>query len=115
MADPEILVTDREASSAPESGITVRLRVFPLAIFFLLFKPRLCIDGGAPATLPWGRNFVPLSPGRHTLRCYLPYITFRYMGDSSTEVEVSGGTAQSVQWRTPWLVLLKGHWKVTTP
>jgi hypothetical protein len=58
----------------------------------------------------------PLAPGNHTLRCYLPYLWYRDLGDSSTEVMVVPGTIATVQWRTSWLVFLRGKWKtVTTP
>jgi hypothetical protein len=98
------------------TGVHVHLKIFPLAFLLLLFSPRLCVDDGPPTKASWGKAFVPLAPGNHTLRCYLPYLWYRHLGDSSTEVTVVPGTTATVQWRTPWLVFLAGKWKtISTP
>jgi len=50
------------------------------------------------------------------LRCSVPYLWYRHLGDASTEVTVVPGTTATVQWRTPWLVFLAGKWKtLSTP
>jgi hypothetical protein len=95
----------------PESGVRLRLKIFPLAFLFLLCKPRLHVDGGEQSTLIWGENLLALPPGSRTLRCYVPYLWYRHVGDSTFIVEVTSGSVQQVQWRTPWLVFLKGTWK----
>lgn len=105
--------------ASPESsptGVYVHLKIFPLAFILLLCSPRLCVDNGPPAKLSWGQSFVPLAPGNHTLRCSVPYLWYRHLGDASTEVTVVPGTTATVQWRTPWLVFLAGKWKtLSTP
>jgi hypothetical protein len=106
-------MTDPQTAS---TGVNVHLKIFPLGFLLLLFRPRLSVDGGPPAKMSWGKAFVPLAPGTHTLRCYLPYLWYRHLGDATTEVPVGPGAAATVQWRTPWLVFLAGKWKtVTTP
>jgi hypothetical protein len=98
---------------APQTGVVVRPKIFFFAFFLLLFKVRLSVDAGLETTIAWGENFIPLSPGRHTLRCWLPYLIYRHMGNSSVEVDVPAGGVVRAQWRTPWLVFLQGTWKVT--
>jgi len=45
------------------------------------------------------------------LRCYVPYLWYCHVGDNTITVPVTDGPAKLVQWRTPWLVFLKGSWK----
>jgi len=99
-----------DPQTAP-TGVYVHPKIFPLAFLFLLFSPRLCVDGGPPTKLSWHKGFVALPPGNHTLRLYVPYLWYRHVGDSSLEVMVVPGTTDTLQWRTPWLVFLAGKWK----
>jgi hypothetical protein len=107
-------MTDTPPVQAPSSGVIVHPKVLFLAFLLLLFKPKLCVDGGEPMNLIWGENFVPLPAGHHTLRCYVPYLIYRHLGDSTIEVDVTPGGSPKFQWRTPWLVFLKGKWKFIT-
>ena len=66
------------------------------------FKLMLSVDGGEPQALRWGASFIPLLPGRHAVRCYVPYLFWHHFGDSTFEVELSAGVATTVQWRSPW-------------
>jgi hypothetical protein len=93
-----------------EIGIRVQVKFFPLAFLLFFFKPRLCLDGGQPATVKWGDTFLPAAPGRHSVRCYVPYLYLRHMGDSTIEVDVPPGGVVNVRWRAPLLVFLKGTW-----
>lgn len=76
-----------------------------------LFKPNVSIDGGASVRDSWGAKFIPLPPGRHSVRCYVSYLWYRHMGDSTVEVTVPADGVVSVQWRAPWLVFIAGKWK----
>ena len=57
----------------------------------------------------WGRQFVPLSPGKHTLTCGLGPSRRRR---DSIDVVVPRDGELSVKWRGPWLVGLPGKWRV---
>jgi hypothetical protein len=94
----------------PSTGVFVHPKIFPLAFLFLLFSPRLCVDGGPPTKMAWRRTFVALPPGSHSLRLYVPYLWYRHVGDATLEVAVVPGTTATVRWRTPWLVFLAGKW-----
>jgi hypothetical protein len=103
--------------SAPgQSGIIVRPRIFPLAFLLLFTKPRLSIDGALEQKASWGECWFPLPPGRHSVRCYVPYLWYRHMGDSTIEVDVPQTGSVKIQWMSPWLVFIAGKWKqVTSP
>src|SRR5262249_19562989 len=58
-------------------------------------------------------TFVPLPPGQHTVRCYVPYIFFSTMGDNSVVVDVTPGQVVGVTWQAPWLAFLMGKMTVT--
>jgi hypothetical protein len=98
-----------------ESGITVRTKFFPLAFLLYFFKPKMHIDDGYAIEQPWGTHFFPVPPGRHTVRCYVPYLFYRTMGDNSVAVDVAPGQVVDVVWKSPWLVFLKGSFTVTGP
>ena len=87
-----------------ESGITVRTKFFPLAFLLYFFKPKIHVDDGYAIDEPWGTHFFALPPGRHTVRCYVPYLFYKTMGDNSVSVDVAPGQVVDVQWRAPWLV-----------
>jgi hypothetical protein len=97
----------------PSSGVVVRPKVFFFSFILLLFKVHLSVDGGPPFIVGWNENFIPLPPGQHSLRCWLPYLFYRQMGDSTVSVDVAPGALVKAQWRTPWLVFLQGKWTVT--
>jgi len=81
----------------------------------LIFKPMVSVDGGEPHALKWQANFIALLPGRHTVRCHLPYLFWRYFGDSYVEVDLSARVSTTVEWRTPWRVSREGKWKFVSP
>jgi hypothetical protein len=109
-------VTDRPSASAPESGgLTVHPKGFLFPWLLLPFKPLLSVDDGEPQSIKWAANFLPVPPGQHTLRCYVPYLFGHHLGDSTTEVDLSAGVSTLVEWKSPWHLSRQGGWKVVTP
>lgn len=94
------------------TGIQVTIKFIFLAFLLYFFKPRLHLDDGPPVTEQWGRTFIPTAPGPHRVRCYVPYLFYRTMGDSTVDVTVPPGGTVSVEWRSPWLVFMPGRWRV---
>ena len=99
-------------NTPPDTGIALTTKYVVLAFLLFFFKPKAHIDGGPPIAVAWGRTFFPLEPGTHTVRCYVPYLFYRFMGDSSATVEVAPGRVLEVRWRSPWLVFLKGNFSL---
>jgi hypothetical protein len=99
-------------NTSPQTGIAVTTKFFVLAFLLYFFKPKVHIDNGPALDNGWGTMFVPLGPGTHTVRCYVPYMFFPTMGDSSVIVQVAPGQVVPVTWQAPWLVFLKGPMKV---
>lgn len=100
------------AASPYASFLDVRFRFFPLAFLLLFFAPRLEIDGSPPVKMSWGAARLPVTPGRHQLRAYVPYLFFTTMGSSTCVVDVAPGQAVQATWSAPWLVFLPGKWSV---
>ena len=96
------------------SGIEVRLRFFPLAFLFVLFKPALELDGGQPVRVGWGVTQIPVTPGRHQVVAYCPYLFFRRMGESAIVLDVVPGQVVQATWSAPWLAFLQGRWTSPT-
>jgi hypothetical protein len=89
--------------------IEVETKFFFLAFLLLLFKPKVSIDGAEPQAHPWGVTPFPMSPGRHRVTVFVPYLLFPRMGESSVDVDVAAGQAVRVRWNAPWLVFLPGR------
>jgi hypothetical protein len=92
------------------AGIRVITRFTPVAFLLYLCTPRLHLDGGPAVPLKWGVTDIPVSPGRHQVRCYFPYLFYKAVGDSSIIVDVAPGQLVTVRWKAPWLVFLSGKW-----
>jgi hypothetical protein len=95
------------------TGISVLTNFRALNPLLYFSKPMIGLDGNPPERGRWGDNFIPTSPGTHTLRCFVPYIHLRHMGDSEIEVRVPAGRIVALRWQTPLGSLyLKGKWTV---
>jgi hypothetical protein len=106
-------VESHEESGTGQTGIKVKTKYYALNFMMYFSKPKVSIDGSPPETVRWGETFIATSPGRHTVRCFVPYLHLRHMGDSSIDVVVPSGVTASLQWQTPLGSLyLKGKWTV---
>jgi hypothetical protein len=92
------------------AGIRVITGFTPLAFLLYLCTPRIHLDGGPAVPRKWGITDIPVSPGRHHVRCYFPYLFHRAVGDSSIVVDVAPGQLVTLRWKAPWLVFLSGKW-----
>ena len=89
-----------------QTGIVVKTKVFPLAFILLLFKTTVTIDG-QPVVIKWGEHFFPTPPGTHEVRVSFKYI-FGDMGENRVTVPVAAGQTARVNYRSPFIVFLKG-------
>ena len=98
---------------APQSGIQITTGFPPIAFALALATPRLQIDGGQPVMRPWGETFVPLAPGRHTLRCWFRYLFFSTAGDATVTVDLPPGQVVALRYQAPmWAAFASGTWQV---
>jgi hypothetical protein len=92
---------------APASAIGLTAKFLPLAFFFYFVKPAIEIDGykvqGA-----WGRNVVPVQPGRHQVHVHTPYFLPSRVGPADVIVDVLPGQTLELEYRSPLVVFLKG-------
>jgi hypothetical protein len=106
-------VTDGETTGTGQTGIFVETKYYALNFLLYFSKPKISLDGNPPEAVRWGETFIPTSPGRHTVRCFVPYVYLRHMGDSSIEITVPRRGAAALRWQTPLGSLyLKGKWTV---
>jgi hypothetical protein len=95
------------------TGIFVETKYYAMNFLLYFSKPKISLDGAPPEPVRWGNTFIPASPGRHTVRCFVPYVYLRHMGDSSVDVTVPPRGTASLRWQTPLGSLyLKGKWTV---
>lgn len=104
---------DLEDTARGRTGISVRMKYHAFNFMLYFSRPKLGLDDNPPELVRWGETFIPTTPGRHTVRCFVPYLHLRHMGDSTIEVVVPRGRTRSLQWQTPLGSLyLKGKWTV---
>ena len=77
----------------------------------LLFSPAVTLDGTFEQKMSWGKEFIPLAPGNHSIKCGLK-LGDAYLVDSATyEFTVVDQTVIRIKWRAPLLFGLKGRWR----
>jgi hypothetical protein len=104
-------MTSPRTNGQGQTGIRVQTKFYALNFLLYFYKPKVSVDGNPPQKVPWGETFIPLSPGTHTVRCFVPYVYLRHMGDSTIDVRVRPGRTVSLRWQTPLGSLyLKGKW-----
>jgi hypothetical protein len=109
-------MTSPDAGGMKQTGISVTTKYYALNFLLYFYRPKISLDGNPPEKVRWGETFIPTSPGRHNVRCFVPYVYLRHMGDSSIDVAVRAGETVPLQWQTPLGSLyLKGTWTVLDP
>lgn len=103
------------SNPVPPSAIDVHTSFFPLAFLFLLFKPRVAINGTVYDQFGWGDTRIPVPAGRYQVEVWVPYLFFPTMGRNGAVVDVPAGAIVQVRWRAPWFVFLQGKVSVTGP
>jgi hypothetical protein len=94
----------------PPTGIAVTTKFLPVQFFFYLCKPKIVIDHGEPTLGGWGKTFIPLEPGEHTVSCYFRYLYLPRAMESSTSINVGPGQVVEMLWKARWLIFLPGKW-----
>jgi hypothetical protein len=92
-----------------EPGVEVQLRMFGIFLPSLFLSPCVSIDGLMEKTMGWGDQFVSLTPGRHTLTCWLSG-----WRPDTTDVVIPKAGVLTVRWRGPAWWGLSGKWTVLT-
>jgi hypothetical protein len=97
-------MTDRPK---PRSGVQVTTRTPPIAFLFLLFKTKVKIDADT-YVVPWGTNYYPLEPGRHSIEIGFRYFFGGNMGRSAAEIDVVAGHVVQVTYHPPAQIFSSG-------
>jgi hypothetical protein len=99
--------------STPPTGINVTTKFRPVQFLLYLCKPKLVIDNGEPVVIGWGKSFVPLAPGEHTVSCYVRYLYLSRAMESLTTVHVGPGQVIELRWKARWIIFSPGIWSRT--
>jgi hypothetical protein len=91
----------------PGATIAVTAKFFPMAFFFFFVKPAITVDG-YPVPGVWGRNAIPVAPGRHQVHVHTPYFLPSRVGPADTTVDVAPGQTLEVEYRCPVVVFMNG-------
>ena len=97
----------RKRDREPETGIELKLTVFPLAFILYLCMPHVEINGRVKKKT-WGTHFIPLEPGRHTVSAWFPYVFMSECGLNTVEFKLREGEVKLVTYDTPWIMGMKG-------
>jgi hypothetical protein len=99
----------QKVASTHATGIKVTTRRTQLNTFR---DVRLMVDGGSPVVRRWGTSFIPVTPGRHVVRCYYPMNFVSRGGDSSITIEVPDGHVVAIEYKAPFFGINPGTWTV---
>jgi hypothetical protein len=102
------------SESTPSTGIKVTTKFIPLQFLFYLCKPRLVVDNGEPIVSKWGRSFIPVGAGDHTVSCYFRYLYLPRAMESSTTVHVVPGQVVELLWKARLIIFSPGKWSTVT-
>jgi hypothetical protein len=85
----------------------VTAKFMPLAFFFFFVKPVIEINGQrVPAV--WGRNTIPVPPGRYHVHVHTPYFLPPKVGNADLPVDVHPGQTVELEYRSPLIVFFQG-------
>jgi hypothetical protein len=81
---------------------------------FLITKPaRVEVDGQPIGEVRWGQTAVFEVPaGSRQLTMSFAYLGSPRRGEATVDVQLADGQVVDVQYKTPWLITLKGNLKV---
>ncbi len=94
------------AAYATGPGILLHSSFFPLALLLYLTRP-IVVANGEEYRVSWGRQFLPLLPGRYDLYLYTPYLT--RAGEAQITVDVYEGHVTPVSYSVPFIVFMAGQ------
>ena len=97
--------------SEPETGIELKLSVFPLAFLLYLCTPHVEINGRVKKK-KWGTQFIPLKPGRHSVSVWFPYVFMSECGLNTVEFKLREDEVKLVTYDTPFFIGMKGSMSV---
>jgi hypothetical protein len=102
--------TEPSNTGAGGAEIEITATFMILAFLLFLFKPTFVIDGQAYTSQPWRTPVrFPVSPGRHTVKIFFPYLFIKECGPATVDVDVPAGSATPITYKAPWLVFLAGR------
>jgi hypothetical protein len=86
-----------------QTGTWLDLGFFPMAFFLFFCTPRVEIDG-VVQQMPWGRHFLPLAPGVHTIRIWFVYLGMPQSGLNGIGVNLAAGDISQIRYyMPPWM------------
>jgi len=98
----------RPAGGAPSVLVVDAHNVLPGGgLVLALSRPRIAVDGHR-YTGRWGRNELPVPPGRHRVEVWVPYPLPRRRGPAEVEVDVPAGATVELEYWVPLWPFLRG-------
>ncbi|MEV4168123.1 hypothetical protein [Nonomuraea sp. NPDC049709] len=90
-----------------QAHLVLDVKRHAFAFLLAMFTPNIVLNGHL---MPgrWGRNTIPLPPGRHHLHVHLPYLLPSQIGPADLTVWLQPGTALEVEYRAPMWAYSRG-------
>jgi hypothetical protein len=105
--------TDPTMSDDSASKTGVLLLRLAVPSIMLLGTPLIAFDGLLPVRMGWGKEFVPLGPGKHTVTCQDQVLRGLKTGVGKFDFELPEGVVLKLRWRAP--LLASGSWLLEEP
>ena len=92
----------------PGQGITLTTTYFPLSWGFLLFKPKVLLNGYEMPVAGWGCAHYPTWPGRYHVQVFVPYLIPPRAGTAECTVIVHPDQVVELEYKMPLWVFSRG-------
>jgi hypothetical protein len=99
----------QQGAQAPggQAQLVLDLKYFPLNFIFMLFKPKVAINGHEFSG-QWGRNAIPMPAGHHHVHVHIPYILPPRLGPADLQVPLQQGQSVELEYRAPMFAFSRG-------
>gem|GEM_PF-614179 len=92
----------------PMGVLKIKVWVSPLAILLWRCTPIIDIDGEQYDT-PWGLHTFDVTPERHLIRIWFPYVTMPMCGLNEIKVALRPNETKRLQYTMPPIMFMKGQ------
>ncbi|WP_200824411.1 hypothetical protein [Nonomuraea solani] len=91
----------------PQAHLVLDVKRHWFGALLAMITPMIVLNGHA---MPgrWGRNLIPLPPGRHHLHVHLPYLLPARIGPADLTIWLQPGMALELEYRAPLWTYSRG-------
>ncbi|MFT5779897.1 MAG: hypothetical protein ACI837_002856 [Crocinitomicaceae bacterium] len=91
-----------------KTQVEIKTGFFPLAWFLFFVTPVIEINN-VRHTQKWGTSSFDVTPGKHTIHIYFPYLWRSMCGANHVNIEIQEGETKKINYHMPPWMFSKGR------